>query len=166
MLNFKPQIIDLQVKLKLHFFIFSIILLTFCSNYGQNVSLYNQFNGRYDFTFIGNTLNVAENGAFDPCLILTSSAANYTMNSGDIIESAYLYWAGSGTGDFNVNLNGNAIVAERNFALTLGCKIDGTQPTPEMLDFPSVEDGLRGMAFIDNVVLSAQSDKKWTPNVL
>ena len=54
----------------------------------------------------------------------------------------------------------------RNFALTLGCKMDGTQPTPEMLDFPSIEDGLRGMAFIDNVVLSAQSDKKWTPNVL
>ena len=54
----------------------------------------------------------------------------------------------------------------RNFALTLGCKIDGKQPTPEMLDFPSVEDGVRGMAFIDNVVASAQSDKKWTPYVL
>ena len=54
----------------------------------------------------------------------------------------------------------------RNFALTLGCKMDGVEPTPEMLDFPSVEDGLRGMAFIDNVVLSAQSDTKWTPNVL
>ena len=54
----------------------------------------------------------------------------------------------------------------RNFALTLGCKIDGTTPTPEMLDFPGIEDGLRGMAFIDNVVASAQSDKKWTPYVL
>jgi predicted dehydrogenase len=54
----------------------------------------------------------------------------------------------------------------RNFALTLGCKIDGVEPTPEMLDFPSVEDGLRGMAFIDNVVVSAHSDKKWTPNVV
>jgi predicted dehydrogenase len=54
----------------------------------------------------------------------------------------------------------------RNFALTLGCKLDGTEPTPEMLDFPSVEDGLRGMAFIDNVVASSQSDKKWTPYVL
>jgi len=54
----------------------------------------------------------------------------------------------------------------RNFALTLGCKLDGKEPTPEMLDFPSVEDGLRGMAFIDNVVASAQSDKKWTPYVL
>jgi predicted dehydrogenase len=54
----------------------------------------------------------------------------------------------------------------RNFALTLGCKMDGTTPTPEMLDFPGIEDGLRGMAFIDNVVASSQSDKKWTPYVL
>ncbi len=54
----------------------------------------------------------------------------------------------------------------RNFALTLGCKLDGKTPTAEMLDFPGVEDGLRGMAFIDNVVASAQSDKKWTPYVL
>jgi predicted dehydrogenase len=54
----------------------------------------------------------------------------------------------------------------RNFALTLGCKLDGTKPTPEMLDFPSVEDGVRGMAFIENVVASSQSDKKWTPYIL
>ncbi len=54
----------------------------------------------------------------------------------------------------------------RNFALTLGCKLDGTTPTPEMLDFPGIEDGLRGMAFIDNVVASAHSDIKWTPYVL
>ena len=54
----------------------------------------------------------------------------------------------------------------RNFALTLGCKIDGKTPTPEMLDFPGIEDGLRGMAFIDNVVASSQSDKKWTPYVI
>jgi predicted dehydrogenase len=54
----------------------------------------------------------------------------------------------------------------RNFALTLGCKIDGTTPSAEMLDFPGVEDGIRGMAFIDNVVASAHSDKKWTAYVL
>lgn len=54
----------------------------------------------------------------------------------------------------------------RNFALTLGCKIDGKTPTPEMLDFPGIEDGLRGMAFIDNVVASSQSDKKWTAYVI
>jgi gliding motility-associated-like protein len=106
------------VNLKLHYYCFSIFLLSICSIYGQNVALYNQFNGRYDFTFIGNTMNVAENTAFDPCLILTSSSATYNLNPGDVVESAYLYWAGSGTGDFNVNLNGTPIVAERTFALT------------------------------------------------
>jgi predicted dehydrogenase len=52
----------------------------------------------------------------------------------------------------------------RNFALTLTAHLEGTTPTPEMLDFPGVEDGIRGMAFIDNVVASSQSDKKWTPH--
>ena len=52
----------------------------------------------------------------------------------------------------------------RNFAFTLNAQLEGTTPTPEMLDFPGVEDGIRGMAFIDNVVASSQSDKKWTPH--
>ncbi len=50
----------------------------------------------------------------------------------------------------------------RNFALTLTARINGTTATPEMLDFPTTKDGLRGMAFIDNVVASAASDVKWT----
>jgi predicted dehydrogenase len=50
----------------------------------------------------------------------------------------------------------------RNFALTLSARIDGTAPTKEMLDFPRVEEGIRGMAFIDNVVASSASDLKWT----
>lgn len=54
----------------------------------------------------------------------------------------------------------------RNFALTLSAKIDGTTPTPEMLDFPNTNDGLRGMAFIDNVVASGASDQKWTPYII
>ncbi|QEC67726.1 Gfo/Idh/MocA family oxidoreductase [Panacibacter ginsenosidivorans] len=54
----------------------------------------------------------------------------------------------------------------RNFALTLSAKMDGKEPTKEMLDFPGVEDGIRGMAFIDNVVLSAQSTEKWTEHVV
>ena len=54
----------------------------------------------------------------------------------------------------------------RNFALTLSSKLSGSEPTKEMLDFPSVEDGIRGMAFIDNVVASSKSDKKWTEHAL
>ncbi|MCU0382074.1 MAG: Gfo/Idh/MocA family oxidoreductase, partial [Chitinophagaceae bacterium] len=53
----------------------------------------------------------------------------------------------------------------RNFALTLSARIDGGTPTREMLDFPQVDDGIRGMAFIDNVVASAQSDVKWTDHI-
>jgi predicted dehydrogenase len=54
----------------------------------------------------------------------------------------------------------------RNFALTLQARLNGLGPTKEMLDFPKVEEGVRGMAFIDNVVASAQSDKKWTDFVV
>ena len=50
----------------------------------------------------------------------------------------------------------------RNFALALSARIDGTK-TPALVDFPSVEDGIRGMAFIDSVVKSGQSKEKWTP---
>ncbi len=50
----------------------------------------------------------------------------------------------------------------KNFATTLQAKMNGTEAPKEALDFPSVADGIRGMAFIDNVVLSAQSEKKWT----
>ena len=50
----------------------------------------------------------------------------------------------------------------RNFALCLSAGIDGTKPAPEALDFPSVEEGVRGMAFIDTVVKSGLSNEKWT----
>ena len=54
----------------------------------------------------------------------------------------------------------------RNFAQTLSAKIDGTTPSKEALDFPSVEDGIRGMAFIDNVVASAKSEQKWFDHIV
>jgi predicted dehydrogenase len=54
----------------------------------------------------------------------------------------------------------------RNFSLTLAARMDGTAPTAEMLDFPTVEDGIRGMAFIDNVVASSQSDQKWFDHIV
>ena len=54
----------------------------------------------------------------------------------------------------------------RNFARTLTARIDGVDPIPEALDFPGVEDGIRGMAFIDNVVASSQSEQKWTEHIV
>ncbi len=50
----------------------------------------------------------------------------------------------------------------RNFALTLQAKLEGKEPEKEALDFPGVEDGIRGMAFIDSVVASNHSNTKWT----
>ncbi len=49
----------------------------------------------------------------------------------------------------------------RNFALTLSAKLNGETPTAEMLDFPTAKDGVRGMAFIENVVASSKSTQKW-----
>ena len=97
-----------------------MFLLNFCSVLGQNVSLYNQFNGKIDFTFIGNSMNLGENNVTDGCedLTLTSSSATLNLAPTQIIERAYLYWAGSGTGDFKVKLNGVAINATRTFART------------------------------------------------
>lgn len=49
----------------------------------------------------------------------------------------------------------------RNFAWHLSAKIEG-RPMPPHVDYPSVADGIRGMAFIDTVVKSGQSSEKWT----
>jgi len=50
----------------------------------------------------------------------------------------------------------------RNFSLTVRAKANGEQPTPEMLDFPGEEDGIRGMQFIDTVVKAGYDDNlKW-----
>jgi predicted dehydrogenase len=49
-----------------------------------------------------------------------------------------------------------------NFADTLGARLAGEKPDPLMLDFPDVDDGVRGMLFIETVLDSARSAKKWT----
>ncbi|WP_118193774.1 Gfo/Idh/MocA family protein [Albibacterium indicum] len=49
----------------------------------------------------------------------------------------------------------------RNFALTVSAKMNGENPTPEMLDFPQVAEGVRGMQFVDRVVESNASSDKW-----
>lgn len=51
----------------------------------------------------------------------------------------------------------------RNFALVLSARMRGEPASLEVEDYPRVEDGVRGMAFIDTVLDSAKSEKKWTP---
>jgi predicted dehydrogenase len=49
-----------------------------------------------------------------------------------------------------------------NFADTVRARISRTKPDKLALDFPNVDDGLRGMLFIETVVASSKSKQKWT----
>lgn len=102
------------MKLKLRFLIAAFLL--FGSVKAQQISLYEQFNGRYDFLFFGNTMNPEENSYMFTPSVLTSTSATFSLSANDQIEAAYLYWAGCGFGDFSVKLNGTPIAAERTFA--------------------------------------------------
>ncbi|WP_299679771.1 gliding motility-associated C-terminal domain-containing protein [uncultured Dokdonia sp.] len=82
----------------------------------QEIEQFTIFAGRFDYTAIGNTLNTDENGGGAPCEILTESAATLTLAPDQTVEAAYLYWAGSGTGDFDITLNDIPLTAERTFA--------------------------------------------------
>ena len=102
-------------------FLILIALFVFSCNsiFSQEIELYQQFNGRYDYLAIGNTLNTQENGVGAPCTILTQNSASLTLTATQTVVAAYLYWAGSGAGDFDVTLNGTPITAERTFSHTL-----------------------------------------------
>ncbi len=49
----------------------------------------------------------------------------------------------------------------RNFAICLQARLAGKKPKAIHLDFPTVDDGVRGMQFIDRVIASAKSKQKW-----
>ncbi len=50
----------------------------------------------------------------------------------------------------------------RNFSLTVRARMNGEETKAEWLDFPGIEDGIRGMQFIDKVVEAGyNNDVKW-----
>ncbi len=49
----------------------------------------------------------------------------------------------------------------RNFAYAVRARMNGVAQDP-LYDFPGVQDGVRGLAFIETVLASNQSDGKWT----
>ncbi len=49
----------------------------------------------------------------------------------------------------------------RNFAHCVKARVEGTQPDPLLTDYPTVQDGVRGMRFIEKVIESGKSSKKW-----
>jgi len=48
-----------------------------------------------------------------------------------------------------------------NFADTLRARMEGRKPNKLMTDFPTVDDGLRGMLFIETVLASNKAKQKW-----
>ncbi len=51
----------------------------------------------------------------------------------------------------------------RHFAAALQARLAGEEPNPADMDFPSVEEGVRGMQFIETIVSTKNSDQKWIP---
>ena len=49
----------------------------------------------------------------------------------------------------------------RNFALTLSAELEGVKPETEWLDYPSVDDGVTGLQFIEAVVRSSTENAAW-----
>ncbi|MDR6300155.1 hypothetical protein [Mesonia maritima] len=103
------------------FLIFFIAVQSFSQSFqGTPFSLSQQFNGNYDFTAIGNTLNPNDNvnnfGSLS-CNINNSSSATLNLNPNQTVEAAYLYWSGSGpeTGNETVQLNGNNVTSTLYF---------------------------------------------------
>jgi len=54
----------------------------------------------------------------------------------------------------------------RNFARCIYAERNGETPKEEWKDFPGIEDGIRGMAFIEHVLKSTETEYKWTPFVV
>ena len=50
----------------------------------------------------------------------------------------------------------------RNFADTVRARMEGQEPTELAMDFPTVQDGLRGMRFVEVVVENSRGDQKWS----
>lgn len=111
-------------------FILLLFLICTLPSNAQDIELFQQFNGRYDYTAIGNTLNPFENNLdFSFCFPLESSSANLNLSTDTTVIAAYLYWAGSGFGDQEVSLNGISISAEDTYT------VDYTEPFSETLTY-------------------------------
>ncbi len=50
----------------------------------------------------------------------------------------------------------------RNVAMCIQARIEGQMPEDKYMDFPTVDDGVRGMKFVYAVIASGNSNEKWT----
>ena len=97
-----------------------LVLFCLLSFFGNSqsfspITLYQQFNGPYDYTIIGKTHNTYDNWISppQPPAMLSSSSASLNLPSNQTIVGAYLVWTGIGDGTTTtINLNGNAIIPD------------------------------------------------------
>ncbi|MDR2025993.1 MAG: gfo/Idh/MocA family oxidoreductase, partial [Prevotellaceae bacterium] len=85
----------------------------------------------------------------------------YSVGGNTFLTPAALYYTRTPAGHPEGFIEAFANIY-RNFAYTVQAKIAGETPNPEWLDFPTVNDGLRGMQFIETVVKSGyENEVKW-----
>ena len=97
-----------------YFVLFFILPLSFIN--AQEITSFQQYNGRFDYVAIGNTLNPAENNLDRSfCNLLNESSADLNLDPSNEIIAAYLFWAGSGLGDTNVTLNNTDFEADDTY---------------------------------------------------
>jgi gliding motility-associated-like protein len=93
-------------------------LTTYCVAQGNSVplTLYQQFNGPFDYTIIGKSHNTSDNIVLVPqstCVMQTNSSASLSLAANQTIAGAYLVWSGIGNGSgTTLNLNGNTIIPD------------------------------------------------------
>ena len=91
------------MKPSLHLF-----LLICITSFGQSdvpLTLYKQFNGKYNYVIIGNTHNSFDNflSPSPPCQMLNQSSASLNLLPTQFVVGAYLQWAGIGDGTLQAN---------------------------------------------------------------
>lgn len=117
-----------MTKIKNH--LIHLFLLTLVTHFGYTqvpMADYLTFTGHVDFTIFGTTNNIKHNEQSDfNCQTdnVSTSSQPFVLPASATIRKALLYWAGSGTGDFNVKLSGPGfsdfnIDAERTFLTTI-----------------------------------------------
>jgi len=97
--------------------LFFFFITNYCYSQGYSVplTLFQQFNGAYDYTIIGKSHNPYDNIALVPqsCVMQTNSSASLNLAANQTIVGAYLVWSGIGNGaGTTLNLNGNTIIPD------------------------------------------------------
>lgn len=91
------------------FFLICLLTLKGTITQAQQVSLFEELHGHITFEWYGQTHNIKDNSAsgFDCNLSnVSSSTTDITIPNSALVKKAILYWSGSGSGDYEVQLSG------------------------------------------------------------